>query len=44
MSNNSNMKQKLLVQCGHSFSGFDLVQAKGEGKATSQFLNAAHMR
>ncbi len=44
MSNNSNVKEKLLVQCGHSLSGLDLVQAKGEGKATGQFLNTTHMR
>ncbi len=44
LSNNSNIKEKLLVQRGHSLSGLDLVQAKGEGKATGQFLNTTHMR
>lgn len=30
-----------LVQRGDSLSGLDLIQAKGEGKATGQFLDAA---
>lgn len=30
-----------LVQRGHSLSGLDLIQAKGEGKSTGQFLDAA---
>lgn len=33
----------LLVECGHSLSGFDLVQPKGEGKPAGKLLNAADM-
>lgn len=34
----------LLVQRGDSLSGLDLIQAKGEGKATGQLLDAADVR
>lgn len=40
----ADLKNFLLVQCGHGLSGFDLVQPKRECKATGQFLNAADMR
>lgn len=47
-SNLSNIKIQFiyhhsLVQCGHSLSCLDLIQAKSEGKPTGQFLNSTNM-